>query len=157
MVREKSSPACHLAPARLRTDRVNMLHKVARAPLLATDGAYAPDGRTFVIRTYYAAHVYSAPDRLLRIVSLPSQEQGESIAYSADGRSLLVGSEGQNQPVYRVPLPGEALPTPSVSARAAAGRQAEKRRWPSGARSAALLVALGVGGAIAYGVLRGRS
>ncbi|GAA2083108.1 hypothetical protein [Actinomadura alba] len=147
------------APANLRADRVNVLRRVGAAPLLATDGAYAPDGRHFVIRTYYAAHIYSAPGRLLRIVSLPNQEQGESITYSADGHSLLAGSEGPRSPVYRVPLPGDASSEPGSAASsppAAAGDPAA-RSDGSGVRSAVLLGVVAIGGFFAYRRLRGRS
>jgi hypothetical protein len=145
------------APARLRTDRDNVLRRIGGAPLLATDGAYAPDGRTFVIRTYYAAHIYSAPGKLLRIVSLPNQEQGESIAYSTDGQSLLAGSEGIGQPVYRVPLPKGAQPTRSSASSESAGEPAATARDRSGGRSLALLAVVGVGGILAYRMLRKRS
>jgi hypothetical protein len=148
----------YAAPARLRTDRSNVLHKIANAPSLATDGAYAPDGRTFVVRTYFAAHVYSAPGRLLRTVSLPNQEQGESIGYALDGRSLLVGSEGLRQPVYRVALPAEALPkSPSASPRAAAAESKETGRRDSNKQAVLLLIALGIGGVITYGLAQRRS
>jgi hypothetical protein len=145
----------YAAPARLRTDRVNVLHKIAKAPSIATDGAYAPDGRSFVIRTYFVAHVYSAPGRLLRTVSLPDQAQGESIGFSADGRSLLVGSEGVRQPVYRVALPADARPTRSSSPRASARAVAEPKetgRRDSGKQTVLLLIALGIGGLITYGL-----
>jgi hypothetical protein len=144
------------APARLRTDRVNVLRRIAPAPLLATDAAYAPDGNSFVIRTYYAAHLYSAPGKLLRIISLPSEQQGESIAYTADGRSLLAGSEGLDQPVYRVPLGGDALAGPSGSSQSAVGEHSQADGAASGRRNLVLLAVLGAGGFIAYRVLRSR-
>lgn len=147
----------YAAPARLRTDRVNVLRKIAKAPSMATDGAYAPDGRTFVIRTYFSAHVFSAPDRLLRVVSLPNQTQGESIAFTADGRSLLAGSEGVRQPVYRVPLPASARPSSSPRS---SPREAV-RREPAGGdnskRTVLLLFALGIAGAITYGLAKRHS
>jgi hypothetical protein len=104
------------APAHLKTGGYNILRKVGGAPATATDAAFAPDGSTFVIRGYFGATLYTAPGKELTDVDLPSQEQGESITYTADGRALLVGSEGDDQPVYRVPLPDEALPkSPSPS------------------------------------------
>jgi hypothetical protein len=98
------------APAALRGDRVNLLRRVGRVPALVTDGAYSPDGRLRVLRDYGAAHVYTASGRRLVTVPLPLQPQGESIAFSADGRSLLAGSEGAGSEVWRVPLPEAALP-----------------------------------------------
>jgi hypothetical protein len=101
---------------------------VGDAPPIATDAAFAPDGRTFVIRTYTAAHVYAmtaaGPGRQLDVVSLPDQDQGESIAYGQDGSSLLAGSEGTDEPLWRVPLPAAARPSPTASSGSpgAAGR-----------------------------------
>ena len=119
------------APARLRTDQLNVLHRVARVPPVITDGAFLPDGRGFVLRDYQGAHVYAAPGRRVGELDLPPQYQGESLTVSADGRSVLVGSEGVNSEVWRVPIPAPVLarvtPTtrgPSASAPAPAAHPA---------------------------------
>jgi hypothetical protein len=93
------------APARLAADRVNVLRRVARVPPVVTDGAFAPSGRGFVLRDYQGAFVYTAPGRRVAAFELPLQFQGESITVSADGRSVLAGSEGPDSEVWRVPLP----------------------------------------------------
>jgi hypothetical protein len=95
------------APKILRTDRTNVLRRVGEAPIMATDAAYAPDGATFVIRTYFSASIYKAPDKLVSRVTMPSLAQSESVAYTRDGSALLTGSEGVGSPVYQVPLPAE--------------------------------------------------
>jgi hypothetical protein len=92
-------------PARLARDRVNLLQRVARVPPVVTDGAFAPGGRGFVLRDYQGAFVYTAPGRRVAAFDLPLQLQGESITVSADGRSVLAGSEGSDSEVWRVPLP----------------------------------------------------
>jgi hypothetical protein len=97
------------APARLATDRVNVLRRVARVPPVVTDGAFAPGGRGFVLRDYQAAFAYTAPGRRVGAFDLPLQLQGESITVSADGRSVLAGSEGPDSEVWRVPLPDPVL------------------------------------------------
>ena len=93
------------APARLAADRVNVLQRMARVPPVVTDGAFAPGGRGFVLRDYQGAFVYIAPGRRVAAFELPLQFQGESITVSADGRSVLAGSEGPDSEVWRVPLP----------------------------------------------------
>ena len=103
------------APAHLSTSGFNRLRKVGVAPPTATDGAFAPDGGTFVIRGYFGATLYTAPGKKLTDVDLPTQDQGESVTYALDGRALLVGSEGNDEPVYQVPLPSQALPTTKPS------------------------------------------
>jgi hypothetical protein len=89
--------------------------------VLVTGGAVAPDGTRFALRTYTDAYVWSAPDGDLaaalrsgtpRRLALPATRQGEAIAFSADGRSLLTSTEGRPAPVHQVPL-GNAAPTPS--------------------------------------------
>jgi hypothetical protein len=97
------------APAHLRTGQVNVLQRVARVPPIVTDGAFSPDGRSFVLRDYQGAFVYTAPGRRVGSFELPIQYQGESIAVAADGRSVLAGSEGADSAVWRVPLPASVL------------------------------------------------
>lgn len=111
-------------PKRLRTGGFNVMHKVGGAPFYATDGAFAPDGRTFVIRGYWDAEIYRAPGKKIADVSIPGQKQGEGITFSADGRSLLVSSEGNDQPLWQVPVPASALPAkpPSTAASNGAGK-----------------------------------
>ncbi|GES13720.1 hypothetical protein Amac_073170 [Acrocarpospora macrocephala] len=101
------------APKILRTDRTNVLRRVGEAPIMATDAAYAPDGATFVIRTYFSASIYKAPDKLVSKVSMPALAQSESVTYTRDGSALLTGSEGVGSPVYEVPLPAKVAASPS--------------------------------------------
>ncbi|MFF3443140.1 hypothetical protein [Streptosporangium sp. NPDC002721] len=124
IVTKQFAGAVYQAPKRLRTDRVNVLRKVGSAPIMATDAAYAPDGSSFVIRTYFSATVYRAPGEQIARVTMPELQQAESITYTRDGRYLLTGSEGSRSPVYRVPLPetvlGVAAPEPTSARRQAA-------------------------------------
>ncbi|MEU7881325.1 hypothetical protein [Microbispora bryophytorum] len=113
IVSKEFSGGVYAAPAKLRTDKVNVLRRVGSAPLMATDAAYAPDGSSFVIRTYFSASVYRSPGKLIAHVTMPPLRQAESIAYTQDGAALLTGSEGKDSPVYRVPLPAAARPAPS--------------------------------------------
>jgi hypothetical protein len=147
--------AVYAGPKKLRTSGFNVMRRVGDAPVYATDGAFSPDGRTFVIRTYWDAEIFSAPDKKIADVSLPAQKQGEAITYTADGRSLLVGSEGTDQPLWQVPVPAAALPpTPSKHSKAAPGggnsgdSGRNKVSW-----AAVLLVA---GGLVLVGVLFAR-
>jgi hypothetical protein len=114
------------APARLRSDQVNVLRRVARVPPVVTDGAFLPDGRGFVLRDYQGAYLYATPGRRVGAFELPLQQQGESLAVSADGRSVLAGSEGVDSEVWRVPLPAAALAriTPTTAAPAPAAQPA---------------------------------
>ncbi|MEU6412116.1 hypothetical protein [Microbispora sp. NPDC046933] len=122
VVSKEFSGGVYAAPAKLRTDKVNVLRRVGPAPVMATDAAYAPDGSSFVIRTYFSASVYRSPGKLIAHVTMPPLRQAESIAYTRDGTALLTGSEGKDSPVYRVPLPAAARPAPSPSPSRASAR-----------------------------------
>ncbi|MFF0579984.1 hypothetical protein [Streptosporangium saharense] len=120
--------AVYEAPRRLRTDRTNVLRKVGSAPIMATDAAYAPDGSSYVIRTYFSATVYRPSGDQLARLSMPQLEQAESITYTLDGKAVLTGSEGRNSPVYRVALPERVLqetapsPAPTPTGKAAGSK-----------------------------------
>jgi hypothetical protein len=75
-----------------------------------TGGAVSPDGCVVVLRTYLDAYVYPVPgDDLVaalqatpRQIHLPSQPQGESVAFASDGASILLSSEGTGTAVLRL-------------------------------------------------------
>ncbi len=112
VVSKEFSGSVYAAPRKLKTSGINILRKVGDAPIMATDAAYAPDGSSYVIRTYFSATLYRPSGQMITRVSMPELHQAESIAYTPDGKALLTGSEGLNSPVYRVPIPARARPTP---------------------------------------------
>jgi hypothetical protein len=131
------------APGRLVTEDVgvNRLERVADVPPLVTDGAFLPDGR-FVLRTYADVHVYDRPGHELEVAPLPPQPQGESVAAEGDD-ALLVGSEGEDSAVYRVPVPGgaSAVGAEGVAGGGAGGDASRTARGDeSGWRTAYLVV-----------------
>jgi hypothetical protein len=97
---------------------------------LATDGAFFPDGRHFVVRNYAVAAIYAFPS-LEKVASfrLPSQPQGEGIAVEGPGR-LLLSSEGLHSDVLRVSIPAD------VRAAMAAGASPSSSTEPSPSASA---------------------
>jgi len=155
--KDEAGGRLYQAPAKLRSDRVNLLRRVGRVPASVTDGAYSPDGRLLVLRDYRAAYVYAASGGRLATVPLPLQQQGESIAFSADGGSLLAGSEGAGSEVWRVPLPEAATPAVTTTrpppAAPAATPPPRSRTGPLPAVALAGVVALL---AVTAGVARGR-
>ncbi len=106
-----------LAPSRtLSTTAVNRFTKVGEVLSTATDGAFFPDGRHVVVRSYTRAAVYTWPDlEEVDTFDLPEQQQGEGLAVD-DYSSVLLGSEGLNAPVLRFRLPAavaEAVEPPA--------------------------------------------
>lgn len=112
--------------------------------VLVTGGAVAPDGRSVALRTYTDAYVFEAPDgdveaalrsgRKTR-VALPATAQGEAVAYSADGRSLLTSTEGRPGPVHEVPLTDAAPAATTAAPSASPGRPAADRPAETGSDS----------------------
>lgn len=98
-------------PAQLPADGVAVAEPLdVTTPGLVTDGAALPDGRGVVLRNYTNAYVYALPNwRQVGRIRLPQTQQGETLAVEPNGRSVLVGSEGNPSPIIRVALPADAL------------------------------------------------
>lgn len=93
------------APARLREGDLHRLEPVSQVAGLVTDGAFFPDGRHVLLRTYGSAAVYRYPGfDLVGQVRLPRQRQGEGLSISPEGR-ILVSTEGVFSPVLEIRLP----------------------------------------------------
>ena len=95
-------------PARLSTGGTNVFRRVGEVPWV-TDGAFSPDGRELVLRTYFGARGYTFKDGRIshdHRVSAPILGQSESVTYTADGSALMFGSEGDHSEVVRVPVEG---------------------------------------------------
>ncbi len=106
----------YAAPTNLDPDGANELEPLGDVLPIATDGAFLPDGKHFVVRNYGAAAVYAFPSmEKVDQFQLPDQQQGEGLAVDADG-SLLLSSEGPHSEVLRVALPtSSASPSPSAT------------------------------------------
>lgn len=145
----------YAAPRRLVSGpQSQRLRAFAKVSGLVTDGAFFPDGRHVVLRTYGTASVYTFPDfRLTGTVQLPAQPQGEGISVGPGGR-VLVSSESLHSQVLAVRLPAALSTrggvTPGRSERVSArSRAPEQSAAP--ARTARdwiriALVVAGVGG-----------
>ncbi|QDY77417.1 PD40 domain-containing protein [Streptomyces qinzhouensis] len=96
------------APAKLNSSGTNVFRRIAKDLPWVTDGAFSPDGKRVVFRSYFSARGYAwtaqgrlgADDR----VKGPMQVQSEGVSYTADGKALMFGSEGQGAEVRRVDL-----------------------------------------------------
>lgn len=85
----------YAAPRELSSEGPNELTPVVDTKAFVTDGSFFPDGRSYVLRDYGTAAIYSFPDHeRLASFRLPSQQQGEGIAVAEDG-SVHINTEGQ--------------------------------------------------------------
>ncbi|MGH3326624.1 MAG: WD40 repeat domain-containing protein, partial [Streptomycetales bacterium] len=132
VVSKQFDAGLYVAPRKLDPGGVNVLRRVGRAPSFVTGGAFAPDGKRFVLRTYGTAYVFNERRQRVATITLPVQEQGESITYTPDGDALLSGSEGLHSGVVQVPVgpvpgtsPASAARSPSPRAPAAEQPQRE--------------------------------
>ena len=112
------------APAVLSPTDVNVLVPVRSGiPMLTTSGDISPNGKVIVLLTYFSAYWAVGVNGTLHAFPIPEQHQDGAIAFTRDGRSVIVGSEGVHSAVYEVALPAAALaaspppppsPTPTV-------------------------------------------
>lgn len=103
-------------PAKLSTDQPNQVGATGRdMPGRVTDGVMSADGRYALLRTNNDVHLYDAKTwKALRSDATPPLEQGESIAIERSQRSYLIGTEGENSPLIRMPLTLEAAANPAT-------------------------------------------
>ncbi|WP_327273710.1 esterase-like activity of phytase family protein [Streptomyces sp. NBC_01224] len=95
-------------PAELTTGATNVFRRVGEVPWV-TDGAFSPDGKELVLRSYFSARGYAFKDGRLgtdHAVQAPLQRQAESVTYTADGSALMFGTEGEQSDVVRVDIAG---------------------------------------------------
>lgn len=78
---------------------------------MVTGGAVAPDGSRIVLRTYFGAFEWQRAkgkafatvfDHEPAILKVPLMGQSEAVAYSADGKSILLTSEKLPAPIYQL-------------------------------------------------------
>jgi hypothetical protein len=106
-------------PAKLSTSHDNLAADLGRpVPPKVSDGTFTTDGSRVLLRTRDAVHVFD-PESWdeVKILSVPPVKQGESIAMEPFGTSFVIGSEGKDSPLIRVPYePAEsetATPSPT--------------------------------------------
>lgn len=146
------------APKTPKRTTVNELDRVGDAPAGVTDGTFLPDNDRIALLTLGTIQIIDRDGyRKVSEVSVPAQEQAESLAVSLDGASLLVGSEGQTSKVYAVPVPeaGEGPsaspdPTATASSDSDAGEpDPADQAGSTGQGRARTLLALGLAGLVA--------
>lgn len=143
--KDENKGGLYEGPAALSGSGTNVFRRVADVPWV-TDGAFSPDGGRLTLRGYFTARSYpwkdGRPEGEGERVDAPWQGQAESVTYTADGGTLMFGSEGASSRVVAVPV-ASATPAPSGSASAAPaapGSAAEEPPAPQGGFTKGALV-----------------
>ncbi|MFP8884615.1 hypothetical protein [Streptomyces mangrovi] len=111
--KHRDGGALYAGPDELPASGAATFTRVADIGLWATDAAFSPDGTRLAVRGYFGGTMYAWEDgrpRELGRLTVPVQRQGESVAFTPDGRTLLYGTEGERSPVQPMPLTEEQLP-----------------------------------------------
>ncbi|ARF56947.1 hypothetical protein [Streptomyces gilvosporeus] len=123
--KQDGSGALYEGPRRLTPGGTNLFRKVAPVDLWVTDGAFSPDGTRLLLRSYFGARMYhwrnGRPKDDIGSVGVPVEEQGESVTFTPDGRTLMYGSEGRDSRVEPVGLSGAELPDSTQQERPSKG------------------------------------
>lgn len=108
----------YLGPEQPSTVSPNPLVRVAQAPQYITDATYLPDGR-IILRSYVGLYVLD-PSTYRIVAQGPTRglQQSESVTVPLIGSGLLIGSEGKDSEVLRVPVPSGMEPVATIGASA---------------------------------------
>jgi hypothetical protein len=105
VTKQATGAKIYAAPADLSASKVNALVPLQVAPPIISGGDFAPTGGAFVLRTYGRAFFYSGFGTQPVVERLPHEPQGEGITFTADGKHVLLASEGIGSPVLRTAVP----------------------------------------------------
>ncbi len=154
---KKQQGALYGLPDTLSPSAANVATDLDTAlPEDVSDAAFTADGSQALIRTRDAVHVFD-PETWTEtgVLTVPTVEQGESIAMEPDGTSFLIGSEGKRSPLIRVSFDAGASDNPESTPAAtttASSSEATSVWWVVAGGLAALVALAG----IAWGVQRRR-
>lgn len=94
-------------PQPLRNGETNTATDLRRAmPARVSDAAFTPDGRYALVKTATGVVGYDVTTwKPISSFATPGLDKGESLTVEPGGRSILIGSEGDDSPLVRVALP----------------------------------------------------
>lgn len=149
LVTKESRGGIYAGPEEASREGVNELTRVGDAPATVTDGTFTPDGKRVLLRNYTTMFVMTWPrPAKAASVTLPVVRQGESLAMGQTNGTVVVGSEGEDSPVYEVTIPTKKdgstpTPTPVPAGSSGGDGKSHTTRWLLiGAAAFAAIIAL---------------
>lgn len=99
VTKQLASGSIYALPLPMSTSKVNIAQRIGPAGSLITDATMRPDGSGFILRDYFDARVYQGipPGEPVEKFALPTQIQGEAIAFTRDGNALITMSEDDSR------------------------------------------------------------
>ncbi|HJR89100.1 MAG TPA: hypothetical protein VJ782_02965, partial [Aeromicrobium sp.] len=111
------NPNLFALPRALRPGQPNVATSLNR-PMLAgiSDAAFTPDGRYALMKTASGIVAYDVKTwKPITSFQTPGLDKGESLTLEPGGRSVLMGSEGDESPIVRMTLPAALAPAATSS------------------------------------------
>lgn len=110
-------------PQPMRNGETNAATDLRRAmPAGVSDAAFTPDGRYALVKTPTGVVGYDVTTwKPVGSFVTPGLDKGESLTVEPGGRSILIGSEGDDSPLVRVTLPSTLARAASTTAPGSAG------------------------------------
>ena len=110
-------PNLFVLPQALKPGQPNVATSLNRPmPAGVADAAFTPDGRYALLKTAtgvvaYDVKTWQPSDSFVT----PGLDKGESLTLEPGGRSILLGSEGEDSPIFRVTLPSDLAPVSATT------------------------------------------
>jgi len=127
---ESGSGTLYVLPQALRNGEKNVATNLRRPmPARVSDATFTPDGRFALLKTATGVVAYDVKTwRAINSFETPGLDKGESLTVEPGGRSILMGSEGDDSPIVRMSLPAPLTPvaatTPAPSSSGSQGSSA---------------------------------
>lgn len=113
----------YVLPQALRNGEENVATNLRRRmPARVSDATFTPDGRFALVKTATGVVAYDVKTwQAINSFETPGLDKGESLTVEPGGRSILMGSEGDDSPIVRMTLPAALTPAAATSPPASSG------------------------------------
>lgn len=117
---EGGAASLFVLPQSLRNGAENVATNLRRQmPARVADAAFTPDGRFALVKTATGVVAYDVETwKPINSFRTPELDKGESLTVEPGGRSILLGSEGDDSPIVRMTLPSALAPAATTASSA---------------------------------------